>query len=76
VDGNLTLTPEDIRDILEDDVVKRAYLDLVPDKKTEHDFWKLYINKYYCRNTQSVQADHIFARCVMFSGLLLCNAVV
>jgi hypothetical protein len=62
-EGTLTLTPDDIRRILEEDpIIRRAHMDLVPHQKTEVEFWNLYVQKYYHRTLQSGQADQLFAR--------------
>jgi hypothetical protein len=62
--GKMNLTLADRRDILESDAVaRRAYDALVPDTKSEADFWKLYFaHKKYLRQGTNLEAEETFAR--------------
>ena len=62
--GKINLTTQDRKDILENEpIIRLAYDELVPNQKSEKEFWTLYIEKTYFRHKQnkSRQAMELFA---------------
>ena len=62
--GKVNLTTQDRKDILENEpIIRLAYDELVPNQKSEKEFWTLYIEKTYFKHAQSKsrQAMELFA---------------
>lgn len=62
--GKINLTTQDRKDILENEpIIRLAYDELVPNQKSEKEFWTLYIEKTYFKHAQnkSRQAMELFA---------------
>ena len=60
--GKINMTAQDRRDILEaEPIVRLAYDELVPNQKSEREFWQLYCERTYFRHNTNRQAQEVFA---------------
>ena len=60
--GKINMTAQDRRDILEaEPIVRLAYDELVPNQKSEREFWQLYCERTYFRHNTNRRAQEVFA---------------